>query len=96
MECFCDFSRYRLIFISSFVRDTQPQFMFLAFIFVLFLNAPKQIFYVSFVKGDVILERTNTFLKVGDEIFDTDKIKFVSEDALISVLSENGKRDKIN
>jgi hypothetical protein len=53
-------------------------------------------YFVTFVKGTVILDKTQQLLKVGDEIKETNKLKFTQATDAVGAVSEKGRRVKLS
>jgi len=51
-------------------------------------------FYVTHVKGEILLQRTSKNLRVGDKIYENDKIQFRSSGAQIGAITSSGLRYK--
>jgi hypothetical protein len=54
---------------------------------LIFTAPPEEVYFITFVKGTIILEKTQKVLKVGDKISPRDKIVFKDKDAMAAVLS---------
>jgi hypothetical protein len=71
--------------------------LFIIILCLSFLSAKAQEkYYVTFIKGEVILKKTNKVLKIGDEIKENDLLKFNMEGDVIGAVSEKGKRVKLS
>lgn len=70
--------------------------IFLFLFSIIFQVSAKETFYVTAVKDEVILQRTNKALKKGDEFFDSDKLKFSSSTAYIAAISSKGQSVRLN
>jgi hypothetical protein len=56
-------------------------------ILLIFAAPPEEVYFITFVKGTIVLEKTQKVLKVGDKISPKDKIVFKDKDAMAAVLS---------
>jgi hypothetical protein len=63
---------------------------------VVFFVPAKQTFYVTMVKGAVILERSGKGLKKGDEIYDSDKLKFSTRADFVAAINTKGERVRLS
>jgi hypothetical protein len=54
---------------------------------LVFAPPTEEVYFITFVKGTIILEKTQKALKVGDKISPKDKIIFREKDAMAAVLS---------